>query len=119
MFRTIQTDSFAALLYANASGDQACDAVANQCTHYCNRNGNQNAGQLGEEQMGFSEKQAVSLSDIIDGRLSKQTCTDAAPDTANAVTSKGIQGIIVAELLFCLTDSKETNRSCNRTNQER
>ena len=85
MFRTIQTDSFAALLYANASGDQACDAVANQCTHYCNRNGNQNAGQLGEEQMDFSEKQAVSLSDIIDGRLSKQTCTDAAPDTANAV----------------------------------
>ena len=89
----IQTDLFVVLRYSEFRKD-TYDTGADQCAHYGNDDRYDDTDDLCAEQMEISVHETVPLSDGIDIASGEKTCGDAAPDTADSVTSESVQRIV-------------------------
>ena len=99
MLRGIKAKQFIFMVDPKLGKDSG-NSDADQRSHYCNGNCDQNTDQLRCKELCFTIDKAVPLRNRVDICPGKQSSGNAAPDTANTVTAKRIQRVVYLELFL-------------------
>ena len=97
MLGNIQTYFFFSLIHTKRCKDSD-DCQTNQCADNCNRRSHHNTDDLRQQEMIIAIDKTIPASHTVDRALGKETGSNAAPDTANAMTAKSVQCIINFQL---------------------
>ena len=117
MLRDIQSNLF--LFYCDAERSKYFyNSHADERSNNSHSDGDDDTDELGGKEMKITEYQTVPLGNAVDRGLTEQTCRDAAPDTADAVTSKGVERVINFQFLFHKSYAKVADRTYQKTDDK-
>ena len=117
MLREIESDELVFFRHAQRC-EEARDRQADQRADDSDADGDDDPGELSEEETGVAENQPVPLRHVVDRREAEEPGGDAAPDAAEAVAAEGIQGIIDLQTFFDQRDAKIADRTGQRADDE-
>ena len=95
------------------------DADTDQGTGNCDCDRHEDTDDLGNEKSCFTEYKAVPLSNGVDRTLSEQSGCNTSPDTADAVASERVEGVVDFQFMLDDIHHKVADRAYQSTDDER